>query len=438
MVPSPKRREPRRVPKTVAATPAERASAGCLGLLVLPWFLTTGVAAFISAGLPLLGLEGVIAGAINLIVALPMAIVLGSMSLSAIARAMGSTEPIGITHRAAAGVGVSAIGLFLLAAGASLLAATGVPLALGIIGLLALFAVLLAAMRRSVKAGMRAQKRRKHSGPPKPPWTHPLARTERVNMYSEALADEVNVIAVLAAAALSLVLQNPMPLLAVGGFELLWLATAPDAKWFRARVERKHLAMANDQALKYRDEQREYLASDQLESHQRMIEQVERAQAAIDAAGFPFDAKRLQRIVDHHLWLMQVENYYSDLDIPTRIREITSRVEAARADVQGMSGRALEVLEQRLDVLERRLAQAHELEARLHEVADKRRNLEQTLLLVTESALAGSRTFDEIDEVLLDIEIAEEVVLDLRDDEEALEAEIEAVYAESQASRGGR
>ena len=430
-------REAQRVPKTPAITPGERAGAGCLGLMVLPWFISSLFSVFIgSVTLPLEGFAGVITGSLSLLLFLPLAIVLGSVSMSALSRAMGSSEPIQLAHRASAGIAVSAVVMFLLASLATLFSATSIVPIFGAAGVLALLGAITSFAVRSERQAKpktvrtkAARERRKHDRPPRPPWTHPLARTEKTNLYAEALVDEYNIVAILGATGLSILLANPLPLITVGGLELIYLALVPDTKWFRRRVERKHLGLAHEQAEARRSEQIEYLATDQLRRHEEMFRHVERVREAVEASGFALDLQKFERAIDHHLWLMQLENYYSDLDTAGREREVDKQLAMARADLEGMSGRMAEVLAKRVDVLERRREQVEEFEIRLHEVTDKRRMLEETLLLAAESALAGPNSFDEIDDVLLDLQVTEEVVLDLLDEDDKLEAESEAAYA---------
>lgn len=428
-----RRPEPRRVPKQPAASSAERFGAGCLGLIVLPWFLTSMFGSFVaSVELPLQGIGGIFAGMMSLLIFLPLAIVLGSVSMSAISRAFGSKEPIRLAHRASAGVAITTIVLFALASAATLFTAgAGMMQLLGVAAVVATIAAITSFARRSSKRTKPQRKRRSHQRPPKPPWQHPLARTEQTNLYAEALVDEINIVAILAATALSILLANPIPLLTAGGLELIYLALVPDTEWFRRRVDNKHLAMAHDQASERREEQREFLAFDQLQRHERLIEQVERARETLSQAAYGFDESKLEQAVDHHLWLMQLENYYTDLDTPGRLRDLDKRIDAARADIDGVDGRMLEVLERRLEVLERRREQFEEMEARAQEVADKRRILEETLPLITESALAGQVRIDDLDEVLFDLQVTEDVVLELHDADDALEAEIEEAYAEA-------
>jgi hypothetical protein len=366
----------------------------------------------------------------------PISILLGSVSLTAIARAFGSKEPVQLTHRAAAGVGGSAVAIFSLAVFTSIVtpirgAAGSAAMMAAVGGALLLFGF--GGWLARANARQRQPKRRRHKSQPKPPWAHPLARTERTNMFAEALADEFSVVVVTALAGLSGLLWSPLPLLVAGGLQLMWLALIPDTKWFRARVERKQAAMAQEQSVEVREEQIEFLADDQKKLHQQVLDSAERARNALQASNFPLDSSKLDRVVDHHLWLMQLENYYADLDDHSKLRGLDKQISAAESDLEGMDGRMHDVLETRLEILRRRHVQLARLGQSLQEVSDKRRMLEETLMLVAESALSSTATnpLDEIDEVLLDLETAEEVVLDLHDEDEALEREIEKALAEA-------
>jgi hypothetical protein len=434
--------EPKRVPEPVTSG-ASRATAGCLGLFVFPWFMTSLFFSFVSAGMPLTGESGV-AGIVMSIVMMalfvPMATVLGGFTLSAFRRAAGRQRNLEIPMKAAGALGLSIAAIFLFTAASSIVSSVlswiggaviepgSIVSTAGLLGFLFLVGHLI---RRVFKRDRKEKERRRHDRPPRPPWANPLARTRRTSMLGEALADQYNVITQGALVALSIVMWNPLPALIGGGLELFWLALAPDSKWFRDRVEAKHRAMAEEQARERREEQIEYLTEEQLERHEEMLHIADAARDAMAAAQYPFDTGKVDHLVDHHLWLMELENYYTDQRNLEQTTGLVEQMERLREERASASGRMEEALTRRLDVLQRRLDQIDRLADRLDEVSEQRRNLEDAVRLIAESALSasGSEVATEIDDVLTNLQATEEVVLDFQAEEDELEREIEEAAA---------
>lgn len=433
--------QPRR-PVRPSADSEGRAGAGCLSLLLLPWLASSLFGGFVSAGAPLIdGLAGVFSGGVSLVLLVPIVGLLGSLVWSGFRRASGHDERVSFVSSGGAALAASLVLLFVVstllaafnsAAGAIAGAAVGSP------GLLVAAAlVFLASTSVVVFQKMRAQRkvvaeRKQHQGRPRPPWSNPLARTEPANMLVEAVLNQWNLIGALAAAALSILMANPLPALVFGGLELFYLALVPDTKWFAQSVDAKHRALAEEQATERRDEQLEYLNEEQRALHDQMVAIGDGARNALQASNYPFDVAKIDRIVDHHLWLMELENYYGDMDDTHRLAELDRQLTDAQRQADDSTGRMADVSEQRVHVLERRIDQLRRLSEHVDQIRHQRTGLEDALRLLSESALsAGATSSDEIDAVLEHLEITEEVVLDFHSEEEELDAAIEEAVAKA-------
>jgi predicted nucleic acid-binding Zn-ribbon protein len=438
--------EPRRVPPQVNSG-TSRASAGCLGLFILPWFLLSLLIAFVSAGMPLMGeggFAGVISGILMMSLFVPMASALGGFTVGAFRRAAGHDRNLKIPMKAAGGLGLSVVAIFIFTTIASIFSAVtgwlgGAPVdpggiigAVGILGFLGIVGTLIGKSWARDREEKRRRKRRE--SPPRPPWENPLARTEKTSMIAEALANQYNVITQGALVALSIVLWNPLPALIGGGLELFWLALVPDSEWFRNSVEAKHRAMAEQQARERREEQLEYLDHEQVERHRRMAALADSAREAMAAARYPFDTGKVNRLVDHHLWLMELENYYSDQRDPSRIAAIDDQLAEVQSKRELLSGgRMAQALDRRIDILAKRKSQLEEMGERVDDISEQIHNLEDAVRLITESALSssGPQVAAEIDDVLLNLHTTEEVVLDFHAEEDELERQIEQAVVEA-------
>lgn len=430
------RPEPRRVPKAQKRTPT-KAGVGCGSLLLLPVFLTTLQWSLTAASGPLFGggFASFVRSGLMLLVLVPLTMFVGGFSLQMFRRLTGHEKANEFPRKASAGLGISLVTLFgfstvfsiliqLFGAASGAVATGGVGLVVALVALVAIGGGLVAA---GLKRKKKTAKRKRHARPPRPPWEHPLARTKPANMLTEALVDQYNVIALGAAVALSIVLWNPLPALIAGGLELPWLALAPDTKWFRDRIEAKHAEMAEEQARERRAEELEYLSDEQRENHRQMMRVARSAREAMHAARFPFDTSKIDRLVNHHLWLMQLENYYADQRDPSRIEELDDKLSEVRAEQASTQGRMAEVLARRARVLEQRRQQLTRMDGRLRDVTGERRSLEEAIRLVAESALSapGRQVAGEIDDVLMSLQATEEVVLDFQAEEDELSRQIE-------------
>ncbi|MEQ1932672.1 MAG: hypothetical protein ABL962_02155, partial [Fimbriimonadaceae bacterium] len=132
------------------------------------------------------------------------------------------------------------------------------------------------------------------------------------NRYLSAIKEDFNLIGLASGLALSLVLLNPIPLLAAIVAEAAYLLFVPDSKWFERRLERKYdeEVIAHREKLKsevfphVRNSVRERFLG--LESMRRQIE----SQVSGEEKWFRYALRKLDFLLEKYLQFAQKESTF--------------------------------------------------------------------------------------------------------------------------------
>ena len=109
------------------------------------------------------------------------------------------------------------------------------------------------------------------------------------NLYKEAFVNQYNLILLGFAGAASLVTLSPIPLLAAGGLELLYLGFVAETDFFQRYVDNKYLALDMEEARERMEERLKLLDSGQRRRYEQITKLIEEFGALVSvefAIGF--------------------------------------------------------------------------------------------------------------------------------------------------------
>lgn len=241
------------------------------------------------------------------------------------------------------------------------------------------------------------------------------------NLYAEAFTNQYNLILLGFAAALSLILWNPLPMIAAAGLELIFMALVPGTEFFKRYVEMRYReidAEERQNAVKARVER---LTPDQQYRYKLTQELVEATQANIaeHGTGLLDDvSSQLESLQERYLRMMESLNLYeaylnsvSGGQLNAALRDLEQQLRNAPARLKNSLNERRAILTKRIERLEH-VRENHEvLRTQLATVQDM-------LMLIKESSMTIQNPkgiSDQLEGIMSEMEMAEEAVRELDD-----------------------
>jgi len=243
--------------------------------------------------------------------------------------------------------------------------------------------------------------------------------SNETNYYTEAAADQYNLIMMIFFVLSALVALNPAPLLIGTGLEILYLLFVPETEFFKRYVDKKKFNRRAEQAEQEREQRVRNLPHSQRRRYRKIDSLIERTKDNLEESSEGLGDRmndKLDRLRERYLWMMELVNdyagYLSSLqsgDIQHEISEVEDRLQEASGEVQSALNERLNVLQKRFDRLDQ-VRQHHQI------VKTQVQTVEDILRLIYESSMTMQNPqgiSKQIDDLLFEVESTEEAVMEL-------------------------